>query len=143
MKTHSTAVWRGGSLDGKGTVSTRSGAVSDAPFGSPIPHQFEKRDETNPEELIAAAHATCYSLTLAHILHKAGITPEALETTAEITLEKGREGLAMTTSHLTVKARISGGDRAQFEELAAKAKVACLVGKHLKLDITMDAALEG
>lgn len=143
MKTHSTAVWHGGSTDGEGTVSGKSGAISRVAFGSPIPHKFEKTGETNPEELIAAAHATCYTLTLAHILHKAGVTPERLEVTAEVSLEKGSEGLSMTTSHLIVRGKIPGGDPARFQEHAGKAKVACLVGRHLKLDITMDAALEG
>jgi osmotically inducible protein OsmC len=143
MKTHSTAVWHGGSADGKGTVSSKSEALPGVAFGSPVPHKFEKMGETNPEELIAAAHATCYTLTLAHILHKAGVTPESLETSAEVSLEKGSQGLAMTTSHLTVRARIPGVDPDRFREMAAKAEAACLVGKHLKLDITMDAALEG
>jgi osmotically inducible protein OsmC len=143
MKTHSTAVWRGGYADGDGTVSGKSGALSNCSYASPIPSKFEKMGETNPEELVAAAHATCYNLTLSYILHKAGLTPESVETTAEVTLEKGREGLVLTTSHLTVKARIPGVDRARFQELAAQAKVDCLMGKHLKLDITLDAELEG
>lgn len=140
MKTHSTAVWHGGTSDGDGTVTGKSGAVECA-YGSPIPHKFEKKGETNPEELIGAAHATCFTLTLAHILEKAGHKADHLETTAEVSLEKGSQGLAMTTSHLTLKAKIPGVDQARFDELAQQAKSACLIGRHLKLDITLDATL--
>mgnify|MGYP001116465546 CR=1 FL=1 len=142
MKTHGTAVWRGGSTDGEGTITGKSGAIAKVAFGSPIPHQFEKKGETNPEELLAGAHVTCYTLTLAHLLQKAGLKPERLEATAEITLEKGSTGLTMPSSHLTLKAKIPGADRAKFEELAEKARTGCFIGQHLKLAITLDAALE-
>lgn len=142
MKTHATTVWLGGSLDGKGTVAGKSGALADCPYASPIPSQFEMKGETNPEELLAAAHATCFSLTLAHMLHKAGFEPERLEATAEIKLEKGKAGLAMPSSHLTLNARIPRITPVKFEELAEKARVGCFIGQHLKLEITMDATLE-
>ena len=141
MKTHGSAVWQGGLKDGKGALSTASGALKDYPYG--FAARFEGKPGSNPEELIGAAHAGCFTMALSLILGEAGLTAERMETRADVTLEKLDSGFAITKIHLTLKARIPGADKAKFEELAGKAKANCPVSKLLKADITLDATLEG
>ena len=140
MKTNGSAVWQGGIKDGRGAVSTRSGALQEYPYG--FSSRFEGKPGTNPEELIGAAHAGCFTMALSLILGEAGLTAERMETKADVTLDKQGDGYAITAVHLTLKARIPGADRAKFEELAGKAKAGCPVSKLLKAEITMDATLE-
>src|SRR5207244_7907348 len=120
MKTHGSATWQGGIKDGKGAISTRSGALKDYPYG--FASRFEGRPGTNPEELIGAAHAGCFTMALSLILGEAGLTAERMETTADVTLDKVGDGYAITAVHLTLKAKVPGADQGKFEELAAKAK---------------------
>ncbi len=133
------AEWRGSLKEGKGTVSTESGVLSNAAYS--FGTRFENGKGTNPEELIAAAHAGCFSMALSAELGGAGITPESIRTTAHVTLEKVEGGFAVTASHLEVTARIPGGDRAAFEKAASGAKAGCPISKLLNAKITMDAKL--
>lgn len=139
MKRTGSAVWSGGLKDGKGSVSTESG-VLDA-----VPYSFAKRfgDEkgTNPEELIGAAHASCFSMALSNILGEAGMKADEIATSAAVTVEPADGGFAITAVHLTVKAKIPGASAADFEEAANKAKAGCPVSKVLNAKITMDASL--
>jgi lipoyl-dependent peroxiredoxin len=141
MVRKASAEWRGGLKDGKGTVSMESGALSNAAYS--FGTRFENAKGTNPEELIAAAHAGCFSMALSAELGKAGITPESIRTTAAVTLEKVGEGFSVTASHLDVTARIPGVDRAAFQKAAEGAKSGCPISKLLNAKITMDAKLEG
>jgi osmotically inducible protein OsmC len=134
------AVWKGGIKDGGGTISTESGVLKEAPYG--FKARFENGKGTNPEELIGAAHAGCFSMALSKMLGDAGLTPEKIETHAAVTLEKVGEGFEITSSHLDVTAKIPGADQAKFEEIANKAKAGCPVSKLLKAKITMDTKLE-
>lgn len=134
------AEWRGSLKEGKGTVSTESAVLSDAPYS--FGTRFENGKGTNPEELIAAAHAGCFSMALSAQLGGAGITPESIRTTAAVTLEKVEGGFAVTSSHLDVTAKIPGGDRAAFEKAAQDAKAGCPISKLLNAKITMDAKLQ-
>jgi osmotically inducible protein OsmC len=139
MKTSGSAVWSGGLKDGKGAISTKSGALKDYPYG--FASRFEGRPGTNPEELIGAAHAGCFTMALSLILGEAQLTAERMETTAEVTLDKVDDGFAITAVHLTLTAKIPGASEAQFKELTAKAKAGCPVSKLLKADISLDARL--
>jgi lipoyl-dependent peroxiredoxin len=139
MTTFGTAVWRGGIKDGKGAISTKSGALTEYPYG--FASRFEGKPGTNPEELIGAAHAGCFTMALSLILGEAGLTAEEMNTKADVTLEKQDDGFAITKVHLTLRAKIPGADDAKFAELAAKAKAGCPVSKLLKAEITLDAAL--
>jgi lipoyl-dependent peroxiredoxin len=141
MKTHGSAHWQNGIKDGKGAISTKSGALNAYPYG--FASRFEGKPGTNPEELIGAAHAGCFTMALSLILGEAGLTAETMDTTAEVTLDKVADGYAITKVHLTLKAKIPGADRAKFDELAGKAKAGCPVSKLLKAEITLDATLEG
>ncbi len=134
------AVWKGSLKDGGGTISTETGVLREAPYG--FKARFEGGKGTNPEELIGAAHAGCFSMAFSLILGEAGLTAERIETQAEISLEKQAEGFAITASHLTVRAKIPGATEAKFQELAGKAKAGCPVSKLLNAKITMDAKLE-
>ena len=134
------AVWKGGIKDGGGTISTETGALKDAPYG--FKSRFESGKGTNPEELIGAAHAGCFSMALSLMLSNEGLTAEKIETQAEVTLEKVGEGFEITASHLNVVASIPGADQAKFEQIANKAKEGCPVSKLMKAKITMDARLE-
>ncbi|SEL23072.1 OsmC family protein [Nitrosovibrio tenuis] len=134
------AVWKGGIKDGGGTISTETGVLNEAPYG--FKSRFENGKGTNPEELIAAAHAACFSMALSLMLGEAGMTPERIETHAGVTLDKVGDGFEITHSHLNVVAKIPGADKAKFEEIANKAKSGCPVSKLLKAEITMDARLE-
>ena len=134
------AIWKGGIKDGGGTISTETGVLKQAPYG--FKARFEDGKGTNPEELIGAAHAGCFSMALSKMLGDAGLTAEKIETHAAVTLEKVGEAFEITSSHLEVTARIPGADQARFEELANKAKVGCPVSKLLRATITMNAKLE-
>ncbi|HEY0257371.1 MAG TPA: OsmC family protein [Candidatus Methylacidiphilales bacterium] len=139
MKHKASAVWTGSLTEGKGTLSTGSGALSETPYS--FRTRFEGEKGTNPEELIGAAHAGCFSMAFSMILGLAGITPEKIETQATVTLEKQGDGFAVTASHLDVTATIPGVDEAVFQDLAGKAKAGCPISKLLKAEITMDARL--
>ena len=139
MTTFGTAQWRGGLKDGKGAISTKSGALKDYPYG--FASRFEGKPGTNPEELIGAAHAGCFTMALSLILGEAGLTADEMNTKADVTLEKQADGFAITKVHLTLRAKIPGTDSAKFLELAGKAKAGCPVSKLLKADISLDAAL--
>ena len=141
MKTTGSAVWSGGIKDGKGAISTKSGALKEYPYG--FASRFEGKPGTNPEELIGAAHAGCFTMALSLMLGEAKLTAEKMETTAEVTLDKDGDGFSITAVHLTLKAKIPGADQKTFDELTAKAKAGCPVSKLLKADITLDATLEG
>lgn len=138
--THGSAVWSGGIKDGKGAISTKSGALKDYPYG--FASRFEGKPGTNPEELIGAAHAGCFTMALSLILSEAKLTAEKMETQADVTLAKQPDGFAITAVHLTLKAKIPGTDDKTFQELAAKAKAGCPVSKVLNAKITLDATLE-
>ena len=140
MKTYGTAAWKGGIKDGKGAISTRSGALTEYPYG--FSSRFEGKPGTNPEELIGAAHSGCFTMALSLILGEAHLTAEHMETKAEVTLEQVPDGFAITAVHLTLKAKIPGADQATFDELTAKAKAGCPVSKLLNAKITLDATLE-
>ena len=133
-------VWKGGIKDGGGTISTESGVLKDTPFG--FKSRFENGPGTNPEELIGAAHAGCFSMALSLMLGNEGLKPEKIETHAEVTLDKVGEGFEITASHLDVVAKIPGADQAKFDRIADKAKEVCPVSKVLKTKITMNAKLE-
>src|SRR5215472_8938443 len=139
MQRKASAVWRGGLKDGKGTVTTASGVLKSTPYS--FSTRFENSPGTNPEELIAAAHAGCFSMALSAQLGNAGITPESISTEATLTLEKLEAGFTITKIHLDVAAKIPGGDKAAFEKAAQAAKSGCPVSKVLKAEITMDAKL--
>jgi len=139
MIKHGKAVWAGGIKDGKGAISTESGALTDYPYG--FASRFEGKPGTNPEELIGAAHAGCFTMALSLILGEAKLTATTMETKAAVTLEKDGDGFSITAVHLTLTATIPGTDQATFEELAGKAKAGCPVSKLLKANITLDATL--
>ena len=141
MLRKASAEWNGGLKDGKGTVSTESGVLTNSPYS--FGTRFENAKGTNPEELIAAAHAGCFSMALSAELGKAGITPESIRTTAAVTLEKVGDGFSVTSSDLDVTARIPGGDRAAFQKAADAAKAGCPISKLLNAKITMNAKFEG
>ena len=141
MKRNGSAVWRGGLKDGKGTVSTDSGVLSNTQYS--FSTRFEDGKGTNPEELIAAAHAGCFSMALSAQLGNAGMTAEQIQTTASVSLDKTDGGFAITAVHLDVRAKIPGADKQAFETAATNAKSGCPVSKVLNATITMDAKLEG
>jgi osmotically inducible protein OsmC len=133
------AHWAGGLKDGKGIVSTESGVLNSSKYS--FGTRFEDAPGTNPEELIAAAHAGCFSMALSAELGKAGITPETIDTTAALTLEKTDAGFTITAVHLDVKAKIPGVDPHKFDEAAQNAKKGCPVSRVLNAAITMSAKL--
>lgn len=134
------AVWKGGIKEGEGTISTETGVLKEAPYG--FKSRFEDGKGTNPEELIAAAHAACYSMALSLMLGEAGMTPDRIETHAEVTLEKVGEGFEITSSHLRTAVKIRLPNKERFMEIANKAKEGCPVSKLMKANITLDARLE-
>jgi osmotically inducible protein OsmC len=135
------AVWNGSLKEGKGTISTDSKVLSNAQYS--FSTRFENGIGTNPEELIAAAHAGCFSMALSAQLGSAGITAESIETTAAVTLEKLEAGFTVTKVHLDVSARIPGANAAAFEKAAQDAKAGCPISRLLKAEITMTAKLVG
>ena len=140
MKRKASAVWKGGLKDGKGTISTASGVLSDTQYS--FSTRFEDGIGTNPEELIAAAHAGCFSMALSGQLGNAGLTAESINTTATVTLEKTEAGFTITKVHLDVTARIPGAAQDVFTTAADNAKAGCPISRLLKAEITMDAKLE-
>src|SRR4029077_3430175 len=135
MKRHASAVWQGGLKDGKGSISTASGVLSNTQYS--FSTRFEDGIGTNPEELIAAAHAGCFSMALSGQLGNAGMTAESIETTATVTLDKTDAGFTVTKVHLDVTAKIPGADAAAFETAAQNAKAGCPISRLLKAEITM------
>ncbi|MDG9885092.1 OsmC family protein [Pseudomonas putida CSV86] len=140
MKKTASAHWQGGLKDGKGTISTESGALKQIPYG--FNTRFEDTPGSNPEELIGAAHAGCFSMALSMILGEAGLKADSIDTTAEVTLDKQPDGFAITAVHLILKARVPGASDEQFQELANKAKAGCPVSKVLNAKISLDATLQ-
>ena len=140
MKRNASAVWKGDLKSGKGTISTDSGVLSDTQYS--FKTRFEDGKGTNPEELIAAAHAGCFSMALSSELGKLGLTADAIRTTASVSLEKTDAGFTITSVHLDLKAKIPGADKETFETAANNAKKGCPVSRVLNADITLDAALE-
>jgi osmotically inducible protein OsmC len=132
-------VWRGGLKDGKGTVSTESGALSAVPYT--FSQRFENAKGTNPEELVAAAHAACFSMALSLFLGEAGMTAESIETKATVSLDQVDGGFAVTSSHLQTTVKIPNADQAAFQKAVETAKSGCPISKLLNATITMDAKL--
>ncbi|MGA9121050.1 MAG: OsmC family protein [Bacteroidota bacterium] len=139
MKRNGSAIWNGGLKNGKGRMTTASGVLKDTPYS--FSTRFENGIGTNPEELIAAAHAGCFSMALSGQLENAGMTADSIETTASVTLEKTDAGFTITSVHLDVTARIPHADRKAFETAANNAKAGCPVSRALKVPITMEARL--
>lgn len=139
MQRKSSAVWKGGLKDGKGTVSSASGVLSNTPYS--FTTRFENTPGTNPEELIAAAHAACFSMALSAQLGGANLTPESINTSATLTMEKQEAGWAITAMHLDVVAKVPGASQEAFKTAADNAKAGCPVSKVLNAKITMDAKL--
>jgi lipoyl-dependent peroxiredoxin len=139
IKRKGSAVWQGGIKDGKGAISTESGALKEYPYG--FASRFEGQRGSNPEELIAAAHASCFTMALSLILGEAKLTAERMETTAEVSLEQVEGGWAVTAVKLSLKGKVPGADQAKFEQLAAKAKAGCPVSKLLKAEISLETIL--
>ena len=139
MKKTATAAWSGDLKTGKGTISTQSGALKSQPYG--FNTRFGDTPGTNPEELLGAAHAGCFTMALSNILGEAGMVAQSLDTKAEVTLDKVDDGFSITAVHLTTKARIPGADKAAFEQAANKAKEGCPISKVLNARITLDAQL--
>ena len=133
------AVWQGGIRDGRGTVSTESGVLSEAQYS--FATRFEEGKGTNPEELLAAAHAGCFSMALSKQLNDAGLTADSINTTASVRLEKTDAGFSITRVHLDVTARVPGADASAFETAANNAKAGCPVSRLFNAEITLDAKL--
>ena len=140
MKRNASAIWQGGLKDGKGSISTDSGVLDNTQYS--FSTRFEEGKGTNPEELIAAAHAGCFSMALSGQLGNAGLTAESIRTTAAVTLEKTDAGFTITRVHLDVTASIPGATEEAFQTAAANAKAGCPISRLLKAEITMDAKLE-
>ena len=139
MQRTASAHWSGGLKDGKGTVSTQSGVLNETQYS--FSTRFENGAGTNPEELIAAAHAGCFSMALSAQLGNAGMTAESIDTKATLTMDKTDAGFTITSVHLDVKVRVPGADQAKFDETAQNAKKGCPVSRVLNADITLDAKL--
>jgi len=140
MQRNASAHWTGGLKDGKGTVSSASGILKNTPYS--FSTRFESQPGTNPEELIAAAHAGCFTMALSAQLGAAGMTAQSIDTTATVTLEKQDAGFAITAVHLQVTAKIPGAEQSKFDQAAKNAKEGCPVSRVLNANITMDAKLE-
>jgi len=139
MVRKASAVWKGSLKEGKGTVSTESGVLANTQYS--FSTRFEDGRGTNPEELIAAAHAGCFAMALSGQLGNAGMTAESLEASAAVTLEKTDAGFTVTKIHLDLAARIPGADKAAFDKAAEAAKVGCPISRLLKADITLTTRL--
>jgi osmotically inducible protein OsmC len=140
MKRKASAIWQGGLKDGKGSITTESGVLKQSQYS--FSTRFESGIGTNPEELLAAAHAGCFSMAFSAELGKAGFTPTSIQTTATITLDKTDAGFSITESHLEMTAKIPGIDQAKFTEIANGAKAGCPVSRLYKANISLDAKLE-
>lgn len=141
IKKKASAHWEGDLKTGIGSISTETGVLREAPYG--FKARFEGGKGTNPEELIGAAHAGCFSMALSMMLGEAGLTAERIDTAAEVTLDKQADGFAITAVHLVLRAKVPGASEAQFLEIANKAKEGCPVSKVLNAKISLDAALVG
>jgi len=139
MVRKASAIWKGSLKEGKGVVSTDSGVLSNTQYS--FSTRFEDGRGTNPEELIAAAHAGCFAMALSGQLGNAGMTAESLEVTAAVTLEKTDAGFTVTKSHLDLTARIPGADQAAFDQAAENAKAGCPISRLLKAEITLTSRL--
>jgi len=140
MKRSGSAVWKGGLKDGTGNVSTESGVLANIPYN--FSKRFESEKGTNPEELIAAAHAACFSMALSAQLGNAGMKADSINTTATVSLEQVEGGFAVTSSHLETTVRIPNADKAAFDKAVENAKSGCPISKLLNAKITMNARLE-
>jgi lipoyl-dependent peroxiredoxin len=140
MKRTASAQWTGDLKNGAGILSTASGVLSSTPYS--FKSRFEQGTGTNPEELLAAAHAGCFTMALSLILGQAGLKPENLETTCTITLDKDGEGFAITESHLTLKGKVPGASQQAFENAVQQAKSGCPVSKLFDTNITLESTLE-
>jgi osmotically inducible protein OsmC len=140
MKRNASAEWTGGLRDGKGTLSSDSTVLNQTPYS--FSTRFEDGVGTNPEELIGAAHAGCFSMALSGKLVAAGLSPESIRTTAAVSLEKGDAGFAITAVHLVTRARVPGASEEAFRAAADEAKAGCPVSRVLNAEITLDARLE-
>jgi osmotically inducible protein OsmC len=140
MKRHASAVWNGDLKAGSGTISSASGVLDQTQYS--FKTRFADGVGTNPEELIAAAHAGCFSMAFANELAKAGLSPESVATKATVTLDQVEGGFAITAVHLEVAAKVPGADKAAFDEAAATAKAGCPVSKVLNAEITLEATLD-
>jgi osmotically inducible protein OsmC len=140
IKRHASAAWHGSGKDGTGSLTTQSATLKDVPYG--FTSRFGDGKGTNPEELIAAAHAGCFSMATAFQLSGAGHPPESLHCDATLTMEQVEGGWKIAAVHLVLRAKVPGIDAAKFQELAAGAKANCPVSKVLNATITLDAALE-
>jgi osmotically inducible protein OsmC len=140
MKRSASAIWQGGLKDGKGMISTESGVLKQTPYS--FSTRFEGQPGTNPEELIAAAHAGCFSMALSAELGKAGMTPETIRTAADLTMERLESGWTVTLIHLNVKVKLPNADQGKFDAAANAAKAGCPISRLLNTKITMDAKLE-
>lgn len=141
MQRSANAQWKGDLKSGKGVISTESGVLASTQYS--FGTRFEDGKGTNPEELIGAAHAGCFSMALSMMLDEEGLTADDIRTNADVTLDQVEGGFAVTAIHLTVRARVPGADDAAFQRAAGNAKAGCPVSKLLNADITMDAQLEG
>jgi osmotically inducible protein OsmC len=141
MKRHASAQWQGDLKTGKGKISMESGVLTDTPYG--FSTRFENEKGTNPEELIAAAHASCFTMALSAELGKANMVAQSLRTTCTVTLDKVDGGFAVTASHLDLVAKIPGASSDAFLAAARAASTGCPISKLLKATITLDAKLEG
>lgn len=139
MQRKATAVWQGNLLTGKGIISTESGTLKQAQYS--FKTRFENGVGTNPEELLAAAHAGCFAMALSNELGKAGLNPEKLEVTGTITLDKVGDGFSITKSHLDLTATIKGADKAKFDAAVKAAETGCPVSKLYKAEISVTAKL--
>lgn len=142
MKRNASAVWHGSIREGKGSVSTETGALKDHPYSFGARFEETARPGTNPEELIASAHAGCFTMALSGELGKAGYEPEELRTEAAIELVQGDGGWNITSIHLSTRGRVPGIEEAEFQRIADGAKAGCPVSRALAIDITLDARLE-
>jgi lipoyl-dependent peroxiredoxin len=133
------ATWSGGLKDGKGAISTESGALTAYPYG--FASRFEGKRGTNPEELLGAAHAGCFTMAMSQALAEAGLLATQMDTSAKVTLEQVESGFTITAIHLTLNAKIPGADDASFQQLAVKTKANCPVSKLLRAEITLEAKL--
>ena len=140
MQRKASAVWRGGLKDGKGSLSTQSGVLKETQYS--FGTRFENGFGTNPEELIGAAHAGCFSMAFAAELGKASLTPESIQTTATVTLDKTEAGFTVTASHLDMTAKVPGADQAKVLALANAAKIGCPISRLLNAKVTLDAKIE-
>jgi len=141
MQRKASAVWRGGLKDGQGSLSTQSGVLRETQYS--FGTRFENGAGTNPEELIGAAHAGCFSMAFAAELGKSGLTPESIQTTATITLDKTDAGFTVTESHLEMTAKIPGADKEKVLAIANAAKIGCPISRLLNAKVTLNAKIDG